>query len=193
VSKYAVSGAEGDDYRRRNLLGLTEDKDLDWAEYSGAFWAEVAFTEGLTPKTCFTVDYLLALHQCAFGHLYEFAGKLRTVNLSKEDVSGKTFPFPVAMALPKAMRDFERNFLALHQPRMPEANLKRTIAHTHAELLYIHPFREGNGRTARILANLMAAQCGFRPLNFQNYAQGADGSGYRSGVEWSSGRGGNGE
>ena len=37
----------------------------------------------------------------------------------------------------------------------------------HGELLYIHPFREGNGRTARLLANLMAYKAGYDRLKFE--------------------------
>lgn len=36
----------------------------------------------------------------------------------------------------------------------------------HVELILIHPFRDGNGRTARILATLMASQAGLPMLNF---------------------------
>lgn len=36
----------------------------------------------------------------------------------------------------------------------------------HTELVLIHPFREGNGRVARLLADLMAAQAGLPPLDF---------------------------
>ena len=41
------------------------------------------------------------------------------------------------------------------------------IAKVHAELLLIHPFREGNGRTARILANLMSRKAGYGFLKFE--------------------------
>ena len=37
----------------------------------------------------------------------------------------------------------------------------------HGEFLFIHPFREGNGRTARILANLMSRKQGFDALRFE--------------------------
>ena len=40
-------------------------------------------------------------------------------------------------------------------------------AKVHGELLFIHPFREGNGRTFRILANLMARKQGYPGLNFK--------------------------
>ena len=41
------------------------------------------------------------------------------------------------------------------------------IAKVHGEFLFIHPFREGNGRTARILANLMTRKQGYGSLKFE--------------------------
>jgi cell filamentation protein len=49
--------------------------------------------------------------------------------------------------------------------------LIRDIARVHAELLFIHPFREGNGRTARLLANLMAAKAGHKLLELENFSK----------------------
>ena len=45
--------------------------------------------------------------------------------------------------------------------------LIRDVARVHGELLFIHPFREGNGRTARILANLMVRKQGYQGLRFE--------------------------
>ena len=43
------------------------------------------------------------------------------------------------------------------------------LAVVHTELLLIHPFREGNGRLARLLAMLMALQAGLPPLDFSEF------------------------
>ena len=40
------------------------------------------------------------------------------------------------------------------------------IAEVHVELILIHPFREGNGRIARLVADVMAAQAGLGPLDY---------------------------
>jgi len=45
------------------------------------------------------------------------------------------------------------------------------IAIVHGELLLIHPFREGNGRTARILANLMCRKQGYNSLQFDKVGE----------------------
>lgn len=44
--------------------------------------------------------------------------------------------------------------------------MARALAEVHAELILVHPFREGNGRLARLLALLMALQAGLPPLDF---------------------------
>lgn len=45
------------------------------------------------------------------------------------------------------------------------------MAIVHTELILIHPFREGNGRLARLLATLMALQAGLPPLDFSDFEQ----------------------
>jgi cell filamentation protein len=98
----------------------------------------------------------------ALSHLYQFAGKYRDVNISKGG-----FPFAAAKFLPFTMQVFEDEFL-INLPTHYSNNddLIRDISRVHGELLFIHPFREGNGRTARILANLMAAKQGHQSLRF---------------------------
>lgn len=66
------------------------------------------------------------------------------------------------------MGSFEKEHLAKYTPcRFEDLDaIAKAIAVVHAELLPIHPFREGNGRVARILATLMALQAGLPPLDF---------------------------
>ena len=47
-----------------------------------------------------------------------------------------------------------------------DQEIAKALAITHAELVLIHPFREGNGRTARLLTLLMALQAGLPALDF---------------------------
>lgn len=59
------------------------------------------------------------------------------------------------------MDSFERGILAERTPcRGQIEDVSSSLAIVHAELLLIHPFREGNGRLARWLADMMAAQAG---------------------------------
>ena len=81
--------------------------------------------------------------------MYTFAGRWRDVNLSKGG-----FVFPMAQFLPTIMNSFQANILApLPNRYVNKDRLIHDLAVVHAELLFIHPFREGNGRTARLVAN----------------------------------------
>ena len=69
------------------------------------------------------------------------------------------------------MRSFEQEILlTLPNKYLDKDSLIKDVAKVHGELLFIHPFREGNGRTARVLANLMCQKQGHPPLNFQAIA-----------------------
>lgn len=146
-----------------NLLGLQSIEEIGFSEFEGFLKAEIQLTESLTTRTKFTVSYILKMHKLSLGHLYAFAGKYRDVNISKGG-----FTFPASLFLPETMIAFE-NELLLKLPNKynTKAGLVKDIAKVHAELLFIHPFREGNGRTARILANLMARKQGYDALKFE--------------------------
>lgn len=71
------------------------------------------------------------------------------------------------------MAEFEKTVLARYTPcnLKDRADVVRALAETHAELVLIHPFREGNGRTARIVSILMALQAGLPLLDFSVIAE----------------------
>jgi len=161
--KYYVPEEEDKDVILHNKKGITDLQKLFHLEFSGFLKAQFQLLEELTNTTQFNVAYVLKIHRLALSHIYDFAGKLRHVNMAKGG-----FMFPTARFLPQIMDDFEKRFLSpLPNIYNSEEELIKDIAKVHAELLYIHPFREGNGRTARVLANLMAAKQGhdFLDLN----------------------------
>jgi len=145
-----------------NLLGLVTQEEIGLSEFEGFLKAEISLTEDLTSRTKFNINYILKIHKLALEHLYTFAGKYRDVNLSKGG-----FPFAAAKFLPQTMSDFEIEILSgLPNKYQNKEDLIRDIAVVHGELLFIHPFREGNGRTARVLANLMSRKAGYGSLQF---------------------------
>lgn len=145
-----------------NLLGLSTQEEIAEAEFEGFLTAEIVFTEQLTNQTCFNCKYIKEIHKLALGHLYSFAGKYRTVNMSKGG-----FLFPTARFIPESMQLFEDEILSKLPDIYPDKKaLIRDVARVHGELLFIHPFREGNGRTARIFANLMVRKQGYEGLKF---------------------------
>ncbi|MDQ3140896.1 MAG: Fic family protein [Bacteroidota bacterium] len=60
------------------------------------------------------------------------------------------------------MRNYERK---------TKEDLIGDIGVVHGELLFIHPFREGNGRTARLIANLMSRKAGYQGLIFERVGE----------------------
>lgn len=160
MSKYTTNGEENE--YLPNLPGLTNSEEIAEAEFEGFLMAEIILTEQLTDTTRFDCKYIRHIHKLALGELYAFAGKYRTVNMSKGG-----FLFPSALFIPQSMQYFEDGVLA----RLPDSytdktSLIRDIALVHGEFLFIHPFREGNGRTARMLANLMVRKQGYEGLHF---------------------------
>ncbi|RDC63988.1 Fic/DOC family protein [Adhaeribacter pallidiroseus] len=163
--KYELPGSQGEILP--NLLGLKTGDEVALAEFEGFLKAEILLTEALTKRTKFNIAYILKIHRLALGHLYSFAGKYRDVNISKGG-----FPFAAARFLAQTMQDFEEEVLR-KLPNTYESKevLIRDIAVVHGEILVIHPFREGNGRTARILANLMTRKQGYPALEFEKVGE----------------------
>ena len=87
-----------------------------------------------------TYNGLAQIHAYLFADLYEFAGKLRDVNIAKGN-----FRFAPLMYLEQSL---------LHISNMPQGNFNQIIEKD-VEMNIAHPFREGNGRATRIWLDLM--------------------------------------
>ena len=82
-----------------------------------------------------TFEGLAAIHKYLFEDIYDFAGKLRTVNIAKGN-----FRFVPVIYLEAALSNIDT---------MPQSNFEEIIA-KYVEMNVAHPFREGNGRSMRI-------------------------------------------
>lgn len=87
-----------------------------------------------------TVKSLQQIHTYLFGGLYDFAGQIRTKNITKGG-----FQFAMAQFLPNTLQEIEA---------MPD-NTFDQIVDKYVEMNIAHPFMEGNGRSTRIWLNLM--------------------------------------
>ncbi|MFC7420434.1 Fic/DOC family protein [Iodobacter arcticus] len=115
------------------------------------------------PDRTITAGDLQDWHHMWLGNVYDWAGCVRSVNMSKGD-----FHFAAAAQIPRLLDVFERDCLARFTPcsSLNREDLIKAIAITHIELILIHPFREGNGRLSRLLADVMAVQGGAEPLDY---------------------------
>lgn len=143
-----------------NKLGLKTQAVLDEAERVAVSLRSVE-VEQAEPSQPFTFDFYCALHRTLFGDLYDWAGKLRTVNLSKKGTA-----FYSAETL-QELGTAKFQYLAEKQEfqGLPHREFAETIADFYHELNMLHPFREGNGRTQRLFFTLLIRRSGYQ-INF---------------------------
>lgn len=99
-------------------------------------------------------DDILGLHRLFYYRIdSETAGKYRERNVI---ITGTDFTPPAPTAVPLAMQDFLGDLPSLRQLHPVEY-----AAMLHLNLVTIHPFIDGNGRTARLLMNLALLQAGY--------------------------------
>lgn len=87
-----------------------------------------------------TFASLAKIHQFLFDEIYDFAGQVRDVNIAKGN-----FRFAPVIYLQAALENIDK---------MPQKSFDEIIA-KYVEMNVAHPFREGNGRSARIWLDLM--------------------------------------
>jgi len=165
TNKYSTSKHESESDILPNKLGLSTLHEIEKAEMEGFYVAYKLLFDGLNSRTKFNLKYIFKIHKTALDHLYAFAGKSRTVNMSKGG-----FMFPPAKFLSETLNQFDADILVkLPKDYSSKDDLIKDIAVVHAELLFIHPFREGNGRAARLLASLMAAKAGYNLVGLEKF------------------------
>lgn len=120
-----------------NKLGITDSSELARVEEKiSKKKALEMFESGLLDTIeVGTFKALSEIHKCLFGEIYDFAGKVRDVNIAKGG-----FRFAPVMYLEVALDNIAK---------MPQSNLDEIIE-KYVEMNVAHPFREGNGRSTRI-------------------------------------------
>ena len=123
----------------RNKLDIRDPKTLERAErrlVSDRIMAGV-------PTGNFDLEHLKSIHRHLFQDLYSWAGEIRTVEINRD---GHQFQF--RQYIETGMADVHRRLVAEHflQDREPAA-FARKAAGIIGDVNYVHPFREGNGRT----------------------------------------------
>ena len=147
----------------RNELGIVRVRDMNLAESQALEIAQDLALERFDADHRFTARDICELHALWLGPIYPWAGEYRSVDIGKGG-----FQFAHARLIQGLMAELERGPLQQHTPCRPtgDATVALALAEVHAELILVHPFREGNGRLARLLALLMALQAGLPPLDF---------------------------
>lgn len=131
-----------------NKLGLTSSAELAREEEriskkKAAMLFENHILDNLKSGKFSTLQ---TIHKYLFDEIYDFAGKLRTVNIAKGN-----FRFAPLMYIESALKNIDE---------MPQSNFDEIIE-KYVEMNIAHPFREGNGRGTRIwLGHMLKTEIG---------------------------------
>ena len=170
IDRYDTNGnTEGlfqpgsDDKVLLNQLGIICADKMDEIELDLLVQLTVAVLDEVTEDQIIKADVLCEWHRRWLGHVYEWAGRYRSVNMGKAE-----FHFAAAHLIPQLMHKLEDSFLSVYMSckGMQDEQLIDALAKVHIEFILIHPFREGNGRLSRLLANIMTLQAGQPMLDF---------------------------
>lgn len=125
-----------------NKLGITDSAELARIEEKISKQKAVEMFESgyLESLEAGTFENLAKIHKYLFDEIYDFAGEVRKVNISKGN-----FRFAPLMYLDAALQSIDK---------MPQSTFDE-IVEKYVEMNVAHPFREGNGRSTRIWLDLM--------------------------------------
>jgi cell filamentation protein len=142
----------------RNRLGILDAAELDYNERE--LVAQRAAEN--VPTGSFNLAHLRAIHRHLFQDVYDWAGELRTVEIAKG-----TSQFQFRRYIDTGMADVHRRLVGWRFLKGLDAE---TFASRAGEIVgdlnYVHPFREGNGRTQALYLAQLAEQAG-HPLNLR--------------------------
>ncbi|HSW69773.1 MAG TPA: Fic family protein [Gammaproteobacteria bacterium] len=147
----------------KNYLGVKSKEIMDELEQSELKRTELELVKFYGKDYQFKAEDICNIHELWLGDLYPMAGKYREVSMEKGG-----FLFAASGQIEKLMLVLEKKYLKKYTPChfTDSSQLAYALGMVHVELILIHPFREGNGRVARLLADLMAAQANMPPLNY---------------------------
>jgi cell filamentation protein len=140
----------------RNRLAITDEATLE--EIEAAFVATRAYELEQSPlKGRFDLAHLQAIHRYLFADVYEWAGELRTIDISK---GGSHFAHHGHIRS-AAVSIFQQLAGEKHLTGLSPDPFSDRAAYYLGELNALHPFREGNGRAQRELVSHLAQANGY--------------------------------
>lgn len=141
----------------RNKFSIMDAEELKRVEATLTAIRIAQFDEHPIPGR-FDLDHLKAIHHHIFQDVYEWAGELRRVDISKESSWFAHFAFIESNA-----NALVADFAGEHYLRgLPADQFTARAAYYLGELNALHPFREGNGRTQRAFLSALAREAGYQ-------------------------------
>lgn len=141
----------------RNKLGLVDPVSLRIAEYGLTADRQTEIDRGLAPiARSYDAVHLRAIHRHLFQDLYDWAGEHRTVDMRK----GMTEFAPTGW-IDRYLADAAHMIERTDWPGLDRDGFAAAAAAVYAHLNQAHPFREGNGRAAKVFLQHVADRSAF--------------------------------
>ncbi len=140
----------------KNRLGITDQAELDRVERQIVLLKSAA-AEREMPFVNVDFSYYLDLHRMLFSELYDWAGCLRDMDISKK---GTAF-YPARELETLGERLFRRLAGERFLCGLKRQEFAVRLAELYHDLNMFHPFREGNGRTERLFLTLLVRNAGY--------------------------------
>lgn len=170
--KHSTMGAFDPD-RHDNKLGIEDLDKLNQLEATGIIEAEY-YVLDLETDFVFDSRLIIDIHCIVFGEIYDWAGKWRT--------EGTNIGIPISQ-IPYAVLQYADQVNYYKNNIKSEDDLLRCLAYTHHRYTQIHPFNNGNGRTARLLTDLIAKMNGYRNIQLYTREGGEDREKYKAALK----------
>lgn len=141
-----------------NKFGIDNQQELDDAESDITSLEIVGLTvNGFPLLGTVSLETYKQIHRRLFGDIYDWAGKLRTINIEKDTTKFCEYRFIET----EGERIFDELITDdLLQTIGDSSEYIKRLAYYYSELNMLHPFREGNGRTLRTFISILAMNSG---------------------------------
>lgn len=138
----------------RNRFNIRDESILEEAERE---ITTIASNNILFSPPPYNFEYFKSIHRVLFARIYEWAGELRSIDISKDDTR-----FCVTNRIePEADKLFKNLKAEDYFANLSDEQFAKAIAELYGDINMLHPFREGNGRAQRILFEHIALNAGY--------------------------------
>lgn len=145
----------------KNLLGITNEKELDLAEAELSranmmLLYENGFDDFSSGGFCF-------IHKVLFGDVYEWAGQHRKINIKKREelLSGQSVWYSDCVNIETDLDNAWKNINKVKWDKLSREDFAKQIARLFPALWQVHPFREGNTRTTVMMMTFFIEHYGY--------------------------------
>ena len=145
----------------KNLLGITNEKELDLAEAELSranmmLLYESGFDDFSSGGFCF-------IHKALFGDVYEWAGQYRKINIKKREhlLAGQSVWYSDRVNIESDLNNAWKNIIKIKWDKLSREDFAKQIARVFPTLWQVHPFREGNTRTTVMMMTFFIEHYGY--------------------------------